>query len=90
MLISCFNSVADVQPSGTINIETFLGAIKKGRWKNIVCKFRELNEEEQDKAKKKLPCVTISGRFAHRSFKGIDIYSKLICVDVDDSRSNYK
>ena len=66
-----------------------LGAIKKGRWRELIEKIRECSDkEERNNLKKGLPCVTFSGTFNDtRKEKNIKVYSQLMLIDIDNQKN---
>ena len=67
-----------------------LGAIKKGRWRELIEKIRECSDkEERNNLKKGLPCVTFSGTFNDtRKEKNIKVYSQLMVIDIDNLKTH--
>jgi hypothetical protein len=75
-----------------INIHTFLGGIKEGKWREQVEVIRQAfaaagggddGKKAVDPLKKKLPAVTISGRFRERNDDAIEAHSGMLCIDLD-------
>jgi predicted P-loop ATPase len=76
--ISIFSKVFDKTPSGVITFDDYLSGIKIGRWEDVVLSYRN------GKIKKELiPCVTASGTFTQRSYKGLEQHSDIINIDID-------
>jgi P4 family phage/plasmid primase-like protien len=71
-----------------VNIHSFLGGVKEGRWREPVQQIRQAFAAGGKKAanplKEKLPAITISGRFRERNDAAIEMHSGLLCVDLDN------
>jgi hypothetical protein len=69
-----------------VNIHSFLGGVKEGRWREPVQQIRQAFAAGGKKAanplKEKLPAITISGRFRERNDAAIEMHSGLLCVDL--------
>ena len=87
--ISLFNSLppGKGQPhvcDEIISLADFLGAVKHGKWQNIVAPIREQQDKKKrDQLKKRLPTVTIGGVFKERKQDLLIQHSGFICVDID-------
>lgn len=67
-----------------ISLNDFLGAIKHGKWKDIVEPIRsEKDKNKRDQLKRRLPMVTIGGVFKERKQDLLIKHSGFICVDID-------
>jgi hypothetical protein len=75
-----------------VNIHSFLGGVKEGKWREPVQQIRQAFATEGKKAanplKEKLPAITISGRFRERNDAAIEMHSGLLCVDLDNLNGN--
>ena len=77
--ISVFNNVKHLSNGGTMDILSYLYAIKNGRWNNEIIDYRNNKIE-----KIALPLATICGVFSYRSIAGLVEPSGFICIDIDD------
>jgi hypothetical protein len=76
--ISLFKKVYDTTPTEAIDFSDYLSGIKLGTWQDVVLAYRN------GKIKKELiPCVTVSGTFEKRNFKGLQEHSNIINIDID-------
>lgn len=83
-IISVFPSAYETTPSSNIDIDMFLDFIRDGKWQDDVLRIRaESDEEKRNTLKKKIPAVTISGRFSSREDKGLVAHSNYIALDFD-------
>ena len=76
-----------------VNIHSFLGGIKEGRWREQVQQVRQAFAAGGKKAanplkEKLLPAITPSGRFRERNDGAIEMHSGLLCVDIDNLNGN--
>jgi hypothetical protein len=71
-----------------VNIHSFLGGVKEGRWREPVQQIRQAfvagGKKAANPLKEKLPAITISGRFRERNDAAIEMHSGLLCVDLDN------
>lgn len=58
--------------------------ILTGRWQQEVLYLRSLDEKTYKTEKTKLPACTWSGTFTERLDKGLELYSSLVCLDIDN------
>jgi hypothetical protein len=78
MITTFFKGLRSTKPEKVTDISEIISGIQKGTWKNQVLKCRG------DLSKKNyLPCFTPTGRFNHRSIKGLEEYNGIICLDID-------
>lgn len=82
--ISAFQSVRDPQPAQIDSINSFLTAVKNGKWKESVEHCRSLQEDHYKEFKKNMPAVTISGVFEARRADALIDHSGFICMDFDN------
>lgn len=76
--ISLFKKVYDKKPSESILFQDYLTGIKIGKWEDVVLSYRN------GKIKKEMiPCVTVSGVFDQRNYKGLQQHSDIINIDID-------
>lgn len=76
--ISLFTKVYDTTPAESISFDDYLTGIKIGKWEDVVLSYRN------GKIKKELiPCVTASGTFTQRNYKGLQQHSDIINIDID-------
>lgn len=84
-IISLFKNAYDTKPDRDIDIDMLLDFIKDGQWEYEVKHIRSIEDKDTRKlAKKKIPAVTISGKFSERNDKDIIQHSGYIAVDFDD------
>jgi hypothetical protein len=77
--VSFFETLKNINPATSIDIEEIFTFIKNGKWK------KEIDECQLDLSKKKnLPCFTPTGLFSQRNSLGIIKFSGLICLDIDN------
>lgn len=82
--ISFYPKPYDVESSETIALDLFLQGIKNGKWEDLVHDVRKQKTKEAALAKKKkLPSVTISGKFNKRFDNDIKEHSGYIGIDID-------
>ncbi len=83
--INFFESPFSKDTSNKITIDDFFQGVKSGRWENIALSIKNAkNEKEKQFAKKKVPCVTISGTFENKRAKdALKEHSGFICIDID-------
>lgn len=80
-----FGNVWDTSCSHEYHVISILSAIKNGRWKGVIDKYRsEENEEERRKLKNSFPCVTFCGTFERRKASMMKDYSGVVVIDIDD------
>jgi len=93
----CFPTVAAVNTAyetktHDVNIHSFLGGIKDGKWSEQIEEIRSAyargGKKEANPLKERLPAVAISGRFRERNDKAIEAHSGLLCVDLDELNGN--
>jgi hypothetical protein len=98
MSFPTISGVMSVRDTAThdVNIHTFLGGVKEGKWRGPVEEIRRVFAEalargsakEAKKAanplKEKLAAITISGRFRERNDGAIEMHSGLLCIDLDN------
>ncbi len=83
--ISYFEKITKTTGGHKIPFSKFMDAVLSGRWKDQIQAIRNEGDEGKQKALKSgLPYVTVSGTFKTRSEKGIDVYSTLIAIDIDN------
>jgi hypothetical protein len=89
--ISLFKGISPDNPQ-SVSIEWVLACIRQGDVNNLkdqVSRIRKLEDKKaQDKLKIKLPAVTWSGTFTYRKESGLQEYSQLICLDIDNLDKN--
>jgi Protein of unknown function (DUF3987)/BT4734-like, N-terminal domain len=79
-----------------VEVADFFAATKSGRWRKPIeairlkynsvlleTKSRQEARAAVDELKKKLPAVTLSGRFSHRAADGLICHSGIYCADLD-------
>jgi hypothetical protein len=78
MVTTFFKGLRSTKPEKVTDLSEILEGIQNGKWKDASLKCRE------DLSKKdRLPCFTPTGRFNHRSIKGLEEYNGIICLDID-------
>ena len=94
-LISLFNNTNHVKDGSEMSVNDFLDKIRNGWWQGDVDDYRKIKNlaltaptkeatEAQKDAKKKLTNLTLSGKFSHRSVKGLIEHSGFIGIDLDN------
>ncbi len=87
--ISLYPFLKEVKNGQDIPIDILFERIQNGYYQDQILPLRKIKDkEERSLAKQRLPYVTISGRFSHRSNAGLIEHSGLIALDFDDL-SNY-
>lgn len=82
-----FENVRDTDCSSVVHSLQILEAIQLGRWENKILALRaETNIQKRDEMKIGLPCVTFSGVFKKRKVEGLQEYSQIVVIDVDEIR----
>jgi hypothetical protein len=84
--ISIYKNIHDVSSRETIHIDTFLEAVKSGKWQDKILNIRTIKDHDQrQQAKKSLPYVTVSGIFNDgRKIEGLSNHSGIISMDLDN------
>lgn len=83
--ISIYSTVKETFSTQTIPLDIFLENVRNGRWQDDALKIRIIQDkEEREKAKKKVPAVTIAGIFEERNDAGLKQHSGYIAIDIDD------
>ncbi len=83
--ISYFEKITKTTGGHKIPFSEFMDDVLSGRWKDQIQAIRNEGDEGKQKTLKSgLPYVTVSGTFKTRSEKGIDVYSTLIAIDIDN------
>jgi predicted P-loop ATPase len=83
-VISLFKKTFDTIPEKDIEIDMFLSFIREGEWQDLVLPIRTIEDKElRNKEKKKVPSVTISGKFLERADSKIVSHSGFIAIDFD-------
>ena len=78
-VVSFFDNLKNVFPIYNIEIKEIFEAIQNGKWKT------EIESCRIDLSKKKeLPCFTPSGIFFKRNSSGLEKYTGIICLDIDN------
>lgn len=85
MNLSLYRSIQEVKSNEQIPVDLFFDNIRTGYWQDDVLKIRALSDkDERQRAKKKLPSVTLSGIFPERKDSECKMHSGFIGVDIDD------
>jgi hypothetical protein len=83
--INIYSNIKQTTGGKDIPIDIFLDNIKDGKWQDLVLPIRALKEEKEiEDAKKKVPYVTLSGKFNERKDNAIISHSGFIGIDIDD------
>jgi predicted P-loop ATPase len=84
-MISLFPKASDIKNGKDIPFDIFLDNIKEGAWQDMVLPIRAIADKaKRDEAKKRVPYVTISGKFRERTDAGLITHSGFIGIDIDD------
>jgi hypothetical protein len=76
--VTVFRGLRFTSPKEQTTLESVLSDIKSDKWKDRIEKcHRDI------KYKDWLPCFTPTGKFSHRSIKGMESYNGVICLDID-------
>ena len=78
MEVTTFRGLKFTAPKEHTTLENVLMDIRSDKWKDKIRKCRT-----DLKYKDWLPCFTPTGKFSHRSIKGLETYNGIICLDVD-------
>ena len=85
MNISLYPHIKETKKSQDIPLELFLDRVKTGFWQDdVIGVHRAKTDEERSEAKKRVPYVTVSGKFSERNEKGLINHSGFIAIDIDD------
>jgi hypothetical protein len=76
--VTVFRGLRFTSPKEQTTLESVLSDIKSNKWKDRVEKCHK-----DLKYKDWLPCFTPTGKFSHRSIKGMEFYNGIICLDID-------
>jgi hypothetical protein len=78
MITTFFKGLRSTKPEKVTDISEIISGIQNGLWKEPVLKCRtDLSKKDY------LPCFTPTGKFNHRSIKGLEEYNGVICLDID-------
>lgn len=78
-IVSFFNNLREKSPTFSIELLKIIEGIQNGKWQLQVEKCRE-----NLAFKKELPAFTPTGIFKQRNTDGIELYSRVICLDFDN------
>ena len=78
MITTFFKGLRSTKPEKVTDLSEIINGIQNGLWKDRVEKCRT-----NLKYKNYLPCFTPTGKFNHRSIKGLEEYNGIICLDID-------
>ncbi len=82
--ISKFRAANDPHPIDEISLMRFFSAVQQCEYAREISAIRSAIDPDTKKLlKKRLPSVTISGTFTHRSIEGLIKHSGFICLDFD-------
>ena len=88
--ISLYPHIKEAKISQDIPVDLFLEDIRSGKWQDPVLEIHRIADKDaRAEAKKKLPYVTVSGRFSERKNSGLLEHSGLICIDLDKIDPNF-
>lgn len=76
--VTTFRGLRFTKPVEHTTLEKVMDDIRSPKWKTRVEKCHH-----DVAAKDWLPCFTPTGKFSHRSIKGMETYNGVICLDVD-------
>lgn len=83
--ISLYSRAWEIESDKTIPLDIFLENIKSGKWQDLVLPIRALKtKSERDEAKKKVPGVTLAGKFRKRADAELEQHSGYLGMDFDD------
>lgn len=84
-MISLFTKASQVKDGKDLPFDIFLENIREGKWQDFVLPIRAMQDKKaRDEAKKRVPYVTISGKFRERTDAGLIQHSGYIGIDIDD------
>lgn len=78
-----FKSLRSTTPVETVSLLSVLEEIRSEKYKSKVEAIRAEENPSKSPLKDRLPVFTPTGRFNHRSIKGLENYNGVICLDVD-------
>ena len=89
MTITFFTSLTDTKTPHYRDINRVFELIRSGgKHGPVVDKIRETKDkEERDRLKKTLPITLFSGKFKARRADALEVYNKLICLDIDNLKN---
>ncbi|MEO8769011.1 MAG: BT4734/BF3469 family protein [Ferruginibacter sp.] len=86
--VSFYKNIADTTSKEVIKIESFLKAIKTGKYKKQIDQLRQANtKSQQSDLKKQLPNITSSGTFSKRIDSALINHSTLKQIDFDKDKN---
>lgn len=87
MLVSLFEN-ATSRNFKDVEVGEIINAIYTGRWKQKIEYLRSIEKELYKINKVFLPAITFAGTFKERNNKGLNKYSGLVVLDIDNIDSN--
>lgn len=83
--ISVFDDIFTTTSEENFPLELYLQSVQNGKYEDMVHLIRKQRSEKQkDLLKQKIPKVTFSGIFSHRSDTGLVEHSGKLAMDLDD------
>ena len=83
--INIYKNITQTTGGDDIPVDIFLDNIRDGKWQDYVLPIRAIKDKKLvDAAKKKVPYVTISGKFNERKDSELVSHSGFIGIDIDD------
>lgn len=70
--------------ANTVDEKEIMNLISNGKWEREINYLRTLSEQEYKNQKRNLVAVTWSGVFAERKITGLQNYSGIVCLDIDN------
>lgn len=81
-VISYYKSIKDTIGGKDVELKEFIEYVREGYWQDYILPLRA-SKENKTELKKKLPYVTISGKFKVRNNNGLEKHSGFLAIDFD-------
>lgn len=84
-IINIYGNITQTANGKEIPVDIFIDNIQSGKWQDLVLPIRAMADSKAiDVAKKKVPYVTLSGKFTERKDSCLVSHSGFIGIDIDD------
>jgi hypothetical protein len=89
MIVTVFKNIHVTDDPYFVDVVEIFKRIKDGNSKDLIEKIQQITEKpERNTLKKRLPSICFSGKFSKRDAGALLEHSGLICLDVDDLKSD--
>jgi hypothetical protein len=79
-----FKSVKNTKPESNVSLLSVLEEIRSDKYKSQIEQIRSSENPSKSPLKDKLPVFTPTGIFNHRSLAGLETYTGIMCLDIDN------